>query len=473
MSESFADRWGVPVAAADGAAVATLDQAIEDLVALAGDPVGGAEAAIAADGELAMARIFRAYLSLYATSAEGAAEAAELLKPLEAVAATPAEARAAAGAPAATDGPAATEASTATAGGAREAHHLAAARAWADGDGQAAGRALERALLANPRDLLALKVAQDLYFFLGNRYGLRDVVARVLPAWPESDPTWGFVQGMYAFGLEENADYRGAEDAARRALDRSPKDVWAVHALAHVFEMEGSHAAGVSFLTSSAPHWQESFFAVHNWWHLGLYLVEQGRLDDALALYDERVRAAHSTEWLDVVDAAALLWRLALYGTDVTDRAKALAADIAELVGVPAYAFNDWHAVMTFGLAGDHARVAQIVAANEHLTAPTNSQAVQRAGRTLLTAFAAFAAGEPAAAADLLVDIRPEAHAVGGSHAQRDVIDLTLIAAAARSGQAGLARALIAERTARKPPAEPSARALLVANDGDEAWLAW
>lgn len=446
MTTTFADRWGIPVQAADGAAVVLLDQAIEDLVSLSGDPVGGAEAAIATDGELALARIYRAYLSLYGTTAEGAAEASALIKPLEEAA-----------------GPLP----------ARELHHLAAARAWADGDWQAAARALEQALVAGPRDLLALKVAQDLYFFLGNRLELRDVAARVLPAWPESDPAWGYVQGIWAFGLEENGDYRAAEAAARNSLARNPKDVWGVHALAHVFEMEGRHEPGVSFLSSSSADWAGSFFAVHNWWHLGLYLLELGRVNDAVALYHDRVRAARSAEWLDIVDAAALLWRLSLYGTDVTAPATVLAADISDLVDVPAYIFNDWHAVMTFGLAGDHARNARVLAANADLAAPTNRQAAERAGRRLLEGFAAFAAGEPAAAVDLLIDIRPEAHAVGGSHAQRDVIDLTLIAAAARSGQAGLARALVTERTARKPSAEPSARALVLANGGDETWLAW
>jgi tetratricopeptide (TPR) repeat protein len=447
VTSTLADRWGVRVQAVDGAAVLLLDQAIEDLVSLAGDPVGGAEAAIAADGELALARIYRAYLSLYGTTAEGVAEAAALIKPLEA----------------GRTGPLAP----------REAHHLAAARAWADGDWQAAARALERALVASPRDLLALKIAQDLYFFLGNRPGLRDVAARVLPAWPPGDPAWGYVQGIWAFGLEENGDYRGAETAARNSLARNPRDVWGVHALAHVFEMEGSHEAGVSFLSSSSPDWAGSYFAVHNWWHLGLYLLELGRAGDALALYHERIRAAKSTQWLDIVDAAALLWRLSLYGTDVAAPAAALAAEISDLVGVPVYLFNDWHAVMAFGLAGDHARNGRVLAANRHQSRPTGRQAAERAGHRLLEAFAAFAAGQPEVAVDLLIDIRPEAHAVGGSHAQRDVIDLTLIAAAARSGQAGLTRALVTERTARKPPAAPSARALVLANGGDDTWLAW
>ncbi len=446
MSTTFADRWGAPVQAVDGAAVLLLDQAIEDLVALSGDPAGGAEAAITADDELALARVYRAYLSLYATTAEGAAEAGTLVKPLEA------------------------EADRLPA---RERHHLAAARAWAGGDWQAAARALERALVDNPRDLLALKVAQDLYFFLGNRLELRDVAARVLPAWPESDPAWGYVQGIWAFGLEENGDYRAAETAARNSLARNPRDVWGVHALAHVFEMEGRHEPGVSFLCSSSPDWESSYFAVHNWWHLGLYLLELGRVNDALALYYERVRAAKSAEWLDIVDAAALLWRLSLYGADVSAPAAVLAGDISDLVDVPAYLFNDWHAVMTFGLAGDHDRNARVLSANSRLTAPSNRRAAERAGLCLLEGFAAFAAGSPADAVGLLVDVRPEAHAVGGSHAQRDVVDLTLIAAAARSGQAGLARALVTERVARKPAAASSARALVLANGGDDTWLAW
>ena len=158
----------------------------------------------------------------------------------------------------------------------------------------------------------------------------------------------------------------------------------------------------------------------------------------------------------------------------MTAPAAALAADISDLVNVPVYLFNDWHAVMTFGLAGrPRPRRRACSPRTGTLTAPTNRQAAERAGLRLLDGFAAFAAGEPQTAASLLIDIRPEAHAVGGSHAQRDVIDLTLIAAAARSGQAGLTRALVTERTARKPSAAPSARALVLANGGDDTWLAW
>ena len=441
MSALIRDRYGVEVEATDETAVIVLDEAVQTLVGLEGDPVAAISAA--ADSGLVLARCLLAYLHCYSGSRRGYALARDVL-----------------------DG-------TPEPSAPRERAHLAAARSWASGDLEAATRHLERALLRHRRDLLALKIAQDLYLALGDQVNLRDVAARVLPAWPAGDPAWGYVQGIWAFGLEENGDYRGAERAAVAALARNPRDVWSVHALTHVYEMEGRHEPGVSFLSGSAPDWSGSYFAVHNWWHLGLFLLELGRTGDALALYHERIRAARSTEWLDLVDAAALLWRLSLYGTDVTGLAVALAADIGDLVDVPVYLFNDWHAVMTFGLAGDHDRNQRILTANQDLTARSNRQAAQRAGLRLIEGFAAFAGGDQGTAVDRLIDIRPEAHAVGGSHAQRDVIDLTLIAAAARSGQAELARALVTERITRKPAAAASARALVRANGGRDAWLDW
>jgi hypothetical protein len=52
---------------------------------------------------------------------------------------------------------------------------------------------------------------------------------------------------------------------------------------------------------------------------------------------------------------------------------------------------------------------------------------------------------------ELLRSVRPVAIRFGGSHAQRDLLNLTLIEAAFRSGQARIARALAAERTHLKP----------------------
>jgi tetratricopeptide (TPR) repeat protein len=427
-----ADRWGVPVLRASDAGVAAFDSAVESLLALAGDPVAEAEAALAAAPGMVLAKVYLAYLSLYGMTADGVAAAKIILAGLD------------------------------EAGAEREALHLRAARAWAAGDWTGAARALERALAAHPRDALALKVAQDLYFFLGRRLDLRDVAARVLAHWPEGQPGWGYVQGIYAFGLEENGDYRAAQARAEAALADNPRDVWSVHAVAHVHEMEGRHRDGVAFLTKTAPDWRGSYFAVHNWWHRGLYHLELGELDAALDLYDGQVRARRSLEWLDLVDAAALLWRLSLYGADLGDRAARLADDIEPLLeSAPVYVFNDWHAVMAFGLDGRNDRCARVVADTQRLATGTNRAGAERAGLALLRGFGAFAAGRFDDALDQLIDIRDAASAVGGSHAQRDVIDLTLIAAAGRAGDRRLALALAGERTARKPSAAASVAQLL------------
>ena len=159
-----------------------------------------------------------------------------------------------------------------------------------------------------------------------------------------------------------------------------------------------------------------------------------------------------------------MLWRLSLFGADVSARAQLLAADIVPLVTQPIYVFNDWHVVMAFGLAGEHRRSAAIAAANRLLPPGTNRAAAERAGLALLEGFSAFAAGDPGRALDLVLDIRPRADAVGGSHAQRDVIDLTLIAAAARAGADRLADALVSERVQRKPSAADAAQRLVEAN---------
>jgi tetratricopeptide (TPR) repeat protein len=437
MTIGIADRWGVPVRGSNHLGVARLDDAVEQLVALAGAPRAAAEAAVEADHELALGQIFLAYLSLYAASAEGLAAAGKALEGVD-------------------DADSALDQ--------RERLHLRAARAWAAGEWESATHWLEQALLCHPGDLLALRVAQDLYFFLGNQRQLRDVAARVLPAWLPDQPGWGYVQGMYAFGLEENASYRQAEAFAGAALDAHPGDVWAVHAMAHVFEMEGSQRQGVAFLTETAGRWSDSYFAPHNWWHRALYHLELGEIDLVLDLYDRHIRITGATEWLDLVDAASLLWRLWLFGIDVDERARALTADIQPLIGQPIYVFNDWHAAMTFGMAGRDDLNRQLMDANRRGALGTNQTVLERVGLTLLEGFMAFGAGQTDRAIELLVDLRPAAQAVGGSHAQRDVIDLTLLAAAARTDDRSLVRALTAERVAGKPSAADAIRQVVAAN---------
>jgi len=104
------------------------------------------------------------------------------------------------------------------------------------------------------------------------------------------------------------------------ALEHNRRDAWAVHAVAHVLEMQGRIAEGVRWLEQREPDWSpENFFAVHNYWHLALFQLELGEHAPVLALYDAKVRGGGSEVIMGLLDASALLWRLQLVGVDVLD----------------------------------------------------------------------------------------------------------------------------------------------------------
>lgn len=248
--------------------------------------------------------------------------------------------------------------------------------------------------------------------------------------------------------------YGRAEESGRRALELNPRDPWAVHAVAHVMEMQGRLDEGIAWLDGRRDDWSEdNMLAVHNWWHLALFQLEAGRTDDVLALYDREISRPAPAIALDLVDASALLWRLHLRGIDVGTRWQPVADDWLGRGAAGYYAFNDVHAVMASLGAHRPAAVDQLRAALERaaLGNGTNAMMSRDVGLPVADALIAFEQRDYASAIDLLLPVRLIAHRFGGSHAQRDVIGLTLIESALRAGRRNLAIALTAERGALKP----------------------
>lgn len=421
------DLRGEPVSTDDRAALDRFETALRLLNGYYADPLAEIEAALAERPDFALGHCLRAGLFLISTERGAEPELSRSVEALEGLA------------PAAND---------------RERGHAAAARAWLDGDFKRAVDLYGRVLEDHPRDLLALQLAHQCDFFLGQTTELRDRVARVLPFWDEDAPGRGYVLGMHAFGLEENNQFRQAEETGRHALSLEARDPWAVHAVAHVMEMEGRLAEGVDWLEGRRGDWAEdNLFAFHNWWHLGLYNLDMGRVDRVLDLYDTAIRPSGSTVALEMVDASAMLWRLHLRGADVGPRWAALAEGWQAHAGDAYYAFNDAHAVMAFVGAGRDADADRVIAAAERraMGTGTNAALTREVGLPFCRALRAFGAGRYDEAVDLLLPVRPIAHRFGGSNAQRDVIALTLVEAALRAGRSRLAVALAAERTAAKP----------------------
>lgn len=340
----------------------------------------------------------------------------------------------------------------------REKGLLAAARHWMEGRWDIAGVAWDRVLADYPQDALAIQLAHLTDFYLGDAVNLRDRVGRVIGNWSKESPGYSFILGMQAFGLEECHQFGKAEEAAREALSIEARDPWSVHAVAHVLEMQNRYDEGRQFLRGRAGDWSsDNGFEFHNWWHLALYHLEQEDHAGALELYDEKILPGGESEVsLQMLDASALLWRLQLQGVDVADRWNTIAGLWARKI--PAengyYAFNDLHAIIALVGAGrlDDARS---VLADLKQAAITNPQLTRMmagdVGVPASEGVIAFAEQRYDDAVDAILPIRSIANRFGGSNAQRDILSQTLIEAAIRGGQQGLANNLINERSVHKP----------------------
>lgn len=419
------DRQGNPLTGATAEAAALFDRAVEAFNIYRGDPVALADGAIEAAPQFAMAHILKAHLLALSTEPDLTAEAALIVR----------QAR---------DLPLS----------GREASHLAALDLLVQGRWNAAAEALDRHNAEHPRDLVALQSGHLMDFYRGNARDLRDRIARALPKWSPDMAGYPILLGMHAFGLEETGDYGRAEDAGRRAIDLLPLDCWAHHAVAHVMEMQGRAEDGVGWMIAREPHWSgdDNFFRVHNWWHRALCHLDLGQANEVLALYDGPIRGGRSGVALDMVDASALLWRLALTGHDVGDRWTELADAWDSHADGRTYPFNDWHAAMAYLGAGRDAEVDRLLTAYRDGNAASEVAAWGRQTAVpLIEGFSAFWRGDYDGAAQRLYGARYNANMFGGSHAQRDIIDWTLTEAALRGGLTAFAEALANERLALKP----------------------
>jgi len=314
----------------------------------------------------------------------------------------------------------------------RERLHLAALAAALGDDYERAKARLGEVLRLYPRDVLALQVARAFDYVTGDATRMRDRVAAVLPAWSSDLPGYHAVLAMHAFGLEECGEYERAEQAARAALALNALDARAYHVMAHVFEMTERADAGVCWMNAHIACWGvDTVVATHCWWHLALFHLEQCQLDRALALYDQCVRAGHSTEIADLIDAAALLWRIHLRGGDTGARCTELAAAWAPHIDDGFCSFNDLHAMLAFVGARDWDRAQRLeLALARRQSLPTrHGETTRQLGLPACRALIAFGRGNYTLAIALLASLPALAHRLGGSHAQRDVLHLTLLQA--------------------------------------------
>jgi tetratricopeptide (TPR) repeat protein len=287
---------------------------------------------------------------------------------------------------------------------------------------------------AERADLAAVRLAHDIYLHVGNTEARLRSTRAAIRQWPSGATGASFVHGQHAFALEEAGLFDEAERVGRDALEADPLDLWARHALAHVYQSTNDLDAGFALLGESVHVWsrQESL-AAHIWWHLALLHLEAGQIDTILDIHDRLLPDANSP--FRLCDLTSTLWRLELLGHDVGDRWRPVADRWAMTTERQTSAFLDVHAAMAFARCPDHDGAASwsegLSTAWEH-DGSENADTFRYVVRPVAAAVAAYARGDFADSSALFDVVSKRTAQVGGSNVQRDILTATHRAANAR-----------------------------------------
>ena len=346
----------------------------------------------------------------------------------------------------------------------REQAHLTALAHVVQGARAAAVAVLDRHLMHYPFDLVAHQAAALMDGFLGRFHCVRDRSARALPFWPKDRSGYATLLAFHAFGAEEAGDYALAEDESRAAAELEPLSFWPHHTVAHVMEMTGRPEDGLGWMAAREPLWStpEHMNQVHIWWHKALFHLELGQYDTALALYDGPIRATQRPLALSLTNATALLWRLNTLGCDIGDRWEEQAELWQGHADGKCLVFADIHAAMAELRSGQQSLLERRLAWMRE-TAASGAEAAglyRTVGIPIVEGLTAFHRGAWAEAAEMLLPVRFDLWQIGGSYAQRDVVNWTLNEAAIRAGHRDIALSLANERLAARPRSAPNRRFL-------------
>ena len=420
------DRNGYAVSTESDAVVAALDRFTTDF--LGARPEAAAVAQLAEDHpDCALAQACAAALALFSQSrAEIDATAVPLLE----------------------------RASTLRAGAtARESLLIDALLAWARNDLPTAIALHERLAADWPRDLVAAKIAEFLFYEAPDYRRHLRFMERIAEA---NDGAPAFL-AMHGFALELCRHDERAEATARRALELEPDTPWAHHALAHLMLNQRRIEDGLALLHEVAPTWAGHTPSLrgHNWWHLALLHLANEDTAAALRAYRENVVGADPSSVFEHVDAISLLWRAELAGHRQDEEWRALAPHLVERALEQCFPFLNAHYAYALTRAGMHDVVQEsLVRLRDYAFRQTGfaARVFRDVGLPLVTGCAAFAAGEAARCTVLLEPIMPEIACVGGSDAQNDLFRQTWVVALLDAGRQSEARKRLNARIAGSAP---------------------
>lgn len=343
----------------------------------------------------------------------------------------------------------------------RERQHLEALSLAVAGQGARALALIREHLAEFPRDAMALAAANGVYGligFSGRQERNEEMLALLEGLVPAYGDDWWFL-GAHGFARTEALGWQAGAPLLERALALAPRNAHAAHAWAHVLYERGDDAGGAGFVMRWLPEYPRAApLHCHISWHLALFELGCGRPASALALFESSIRPGQSqgAPFSTVVDSASLLWRCELAGgSSRRDAWSAVAEHARASFPSTGLAFLDVHCAAALAAAGDHEGLARWVS----MLRQADAEGRIPAGSVVpivAEGMSAFAAGRYDETIAALAPVLDQLVRVGGSGAQRDLFEHTLLAAYLRTGRHQQARALL-ERSVARPRSVPVA----------------
>jgi len=416
---AITDRYGLTITTESPTAAERFQHGMDMLLAYGPGAAEAFEAAAKADDRLAVAHAGRALVAV----AQGDAATAR----------------------------AATEKAREVVGGAtrRERQHVAALSALVGGETTRGLGLVAEHVAEFPRDALLVNQAGSAIGFAGARDREQqrvDFLERLAAAYGDD---WWF-QSALAFTYHEVDRFEESRRLSVRSLEQYPGNANASHNLAHIHFELLDNDGGAAFLEGwLAKYDPRASFHCHLAWHLAMFELHRGRYARALAIFERDILGAVNPR-LAMIDGSALLWRFRLDGQPELPRGWRSLADLAARVSRPGFVFGEVHAALAYSACGDAAAFGRLV---------DGLRALDDAGHPIAGAvalpmvqgIAAFVAGDHAAALAHLEPVEAEFHRVGGSHAQWELFEETMIVCYLALERYDDAGRLLRRRLSRRP----------------------
>lgn len=330
----------------------------------------------------------------------------------------------------------------------RERQQIEALGAFVAGDSARGFALVDEHVAEFPRDAVLVNQASSAIALAGRADREQHRVAfleRLAPAYGDD---WWF-QSALSFTYHEVDRFEESRRLSEASLRQYPANASAAHNLAHIAFETLDIDAGAAFLDDWMTGYdRRAHFHCHLAWHQAMFALHEGRYARALEIFDRDIVGA-SNPRSTMTDGTALLWRLRLDQASAQPLPWRALADIALRVSRPGYLFGEAHAALAYAANGDQAGLTRLKDGLRDLDAKGHPFA-GRVVLPLVEGTGAFAAGDFAGALRHFEPVEAEMHRIGGSHAQWEIFEETMILCYLETGRYDDATRLVSRRLARR-----------------------